>query len=139
MDYVRAGAGNVIHMPDRAIIPLLPALALGFICGIVASALLLEDAATLAVGVAGALVVALAALSSVFGVRGETGEKAIVAGLRTACALALYACVYLFMLGFLREGSVGSIVWLLFAIVFAVVLTRFRVRDRGEMESGEAA
>ena len=119
-------------MPDRAILPLLPALALGFICGIVASALLLGDGGTLAVGLAGAVGTALAAGSSVFGVKGETGEKAIVAGLRIAVALGLFLSIYLFILGFLREGSAASIIWLAFAIVFAILLTRFRVRDRGE-------
>ena len=121
-------------MPDRAILPLLPALALGFICGIVASALLFGDGATLALGIAGGVGTALAAGSSVFGVRGDSGEKALVAGLRTAVAIGLFASVYLFMLGFLREGSATALVWLVFAIVFAVMLTRFRVRDRGEVQ-----
>ena len=121
-------------MPDRAIIPLLPALSLGFICGIVASALLLGDSATLIVGLVGALATALIAGSSVFGVKGDEGEKAMVAGLRIACAVALYGSVYLFILGFLREGSISAVVWLPFAIVFAIMLTRFRIRDRGETQ-----
>ena len=123
-------------MPDRAIIPLLPALALGFICGIVASALLLEDAATLAVGVAGAVGTAIFATSSVFGVRGPGGEKAMVAGLRVACALGLFVCIYLFMLGFLREGSAMAIIWVPLAAVFGILLARMRVRDRGEINEG---
>ena len=126
-------------MPDRAILPLLPALALGFICGIIASALLLGDAATFVVGVAGAIGTALAASSSVLGVKGEAGEKALVAGLRTACAVALYASVYLFILAFLREGSLTALVWVPFAIVFALLLTRFRVRNRDEAQRGETA
>ena len=121
-------------MPDRAILPLLPALALGFICGIVASALLMGDGGTLAVGIAGALGTALAAGSSVFGVKGESGEKAIVAGLRIAVALGLFLSIYLFILGFLREGSASALIWLAFAIVFAVLLTRFRVREREEVQ-----
>ena len=120
-------------MPDRAIIPLLPALALGFICGIVASALLLGDGATLAIGVAGALATALAAGSSVFGVRADSGEKAIVAGLRVALAIGLFVSIFLFILGFLRDGSIASLVWVAFAIVFALMLSRLRVRDREEV------
>ena len=123
-------------MPDRAIIPLLPALALGFICGIVASALLLGDTGTLAVGVVGAIATAIFAGSSVFGVKGDQGEKAIVAALRTACAIGLYACVYLFMLGFLREGSLVAVVWIPLAIVFALLIGRLRVRDREEIRRG---
>lgn len=117
-------------MPDRAIIPLLPAVSLGFLCGIVVSVLLLESGPTLAVGVAGGVLTALAALTSVFGVRGDSGEKAIVAGLRALTAVALFACVYLFMLGFLREGSPAAIVWLVLAVAAGLLLTRFRVRDR---------
>ena len=124
-------------MPDRAIIPLLPALALGFICGIVASALLLEDGATLAVGVAGAIGTAIFATSSVFGVRGPGGEKAIVAGLRVACALGLFVCIYLFMLGFLREGSAMALVWIPLAAIFGLLLARMRVRNRDEVKSSE--
>jgi hypothetical protein len=128
-------------MPDRAIIPLLPALALGFICGIIASALLLGDSGTLVVGLVGAVGTAIAAGSSVFGVRAESGEKAIVAALRIALAIGLYASIYLFILGFLREGSPVAIIWMVFAGVFALMLTRLRVRDSKlhEPEQGEAA
>jgi fatty acid desaturase len=125
-------------MPDRAIIPLLPALSLGFICGIVSSALLLEDGASLAVGVVGAIATGVFAGSSIFGVKGDQGEKAIVAALRVACAVGLFACVYLFMLGFLREGSIVAIVWVPLAIVFGVLLARLRVRDRGEVREASS-
>ena len=125
-------------MPDRAIIPLLPALALGFICGIVASALLLEDGATLAVGVVGAIATLILAGSSVFGVKGDENEKKLVAALRAACAVGLFACVYLFMLGFLREGSALAIIWIPLAVVFALMLTRLRVRDRGEVREASS-
>jgi hypothetical protein len=120
-------------MPDRAIIPLLPALALGFICGIVASTLLLEDTPTFLVGLAGATFTALAAASSVFGVPGDSGEKKIVAVLRVALAVGLFASVYLFMIGFLRDQSMISLIWIVFAAVFALMLARLRVRDRGEV------
>jgi hypothetical protein len=125
-------------MPDRAIIPLLPALAIGFICGIVASALLLGDAGTWAVGIAGAIFVGIIASSSVFGASSDTGEKAIVAALRAASAMALFASVYLFILAFLRNGKpLMAIVWLVLAFAFAMVLTRLRVRDRGELRGHE--
>ena len=125
-------------MPDRAIIPLLPALAIGFICGIVSSALLLKSSGTWAVGIAGAVVTGLVASSSVFGVRTDRGEKAIVAALRAACSMALMACVYLFILGFLRDGKpLVALIWLVLAFAFAMVLTRLRVRDRGELHGNE--
>ena len=128
-------------MPDRAIIPLLPALALGFTCGIIASALLLSDVGTLVVGLVGAVGTALAAGSSIFGVRAEAGEKAIVAGLRVALAIGLFFSIYLFILGFLREGSPVAIIWMVFAVAFGLMLSRLQVRDSKlhEPEQGEAA
>ena len=124
-------------MPDRAIISLLPAVALGFICGIIVSPLQLEDGPTLAVGVVGALVVLAVGFSSVFGVRADSEEKTMVGALRGACAVGIFVCIYLFMLGFLREGSALAIIWIPLAVVFAVMLTRLRVRDRGELKRTE--
>jgi hypothetical protein len=126
-------------MPDRAIIPLLPALSMGFICGIISSAMLLNDGATIIVGIVGALFVALAATSSVFGVDAEGGEKAIVAALRAGCAMALFGSVYLFILGFLRNGKPASaLIWLVLAFVFALIITRLCVRERPESREGDA-
>ena len=117
-------------MPDRAIIPLLPAISLGFICGIIASTLQLETGATVAVAVAGIVAVILAGVSSVFGTRGDGAEKAAVAGLRAACAVGLFLCVYLFILGFLGDGNMVSLIWLPLALACGLALTRFEVRDR---------
>jgi len=126
-------------MPDRVIISLLPAVALGFICGIVVSPLQLEDGPTLAVGVIGALVVLAVAFSSVLGVRADSGEKTIVGGLRAACAVGIFVCIYLFMLSFLRDGKVLGVLWLLPALALGVVMTRIAVRDSDRDESAEAA
>ncbi|HEX8086276.1 MAG TPA: hypothetical protein VF529_18445 [Solirubrobacteraceae bacterium] len=121
-------------MPDRAIIPLLPAAALGFICGIVVSTTQLQDTPTLIVGIAGALAVVLAGASSVFGVRADSGEKAIVGALRAACSVGVFVCIYLFILGFLREGNVAAIIWLPLAIALGVVMSRIAVRGAQEEE-----
>ena len=126
-------------MPDRAIIPLLPALSIGFIGGIIAAALQLTSGAALAVAVAGGVVVALAAVSSVFGVGGDSGEKTIVAALRAGCAVALFACMFLFIQGFLREGDASSLIWLVLGVVLALVLSQLRVRDRGELQPSSDA
>ena len=126
-------------MPDRAIIPLLPALSIGFIAGIIAAALQLTSGAALVVGIAGGIVVAMAAVSSVFGVSGDKDEKTIVAALRAGCAVALYGCMFLFIQGFLREGKASSIIWLALGVVLALVLTQLRVRDRGEVREANAA
>ena len=123
-------------MPDRAIVALLPAVSLGFICGIIASTLQLGDGATLAIALAGGIAVAIAGTSSVFGCKGEAGERAIVGGLRAACAIALFLGIFLFMIGFLRDGQ-GAVafIWLILAGVFGLLLGRLRVRDRGEPQT----
>jgi hypothetical protein len=122
-----------VLVPDRAIIAILPALSLGFICGVIVSALQLDTTGTMIVGVVGGIAVAAAAGSSVFGVGGEAGEKAIVAGLRGACAVALYACMFLFILAFLRRGDIlGSLPWAVLGGVFGLVLTQLRVRERDD-------
>ena len=135
-----AAPGNGSHMPDRAIIALLPALALGFICGIVVSTLQLEDGPTLLVGIVGAVAVVAAGASSVFGVRGDGGEKAIVATLRAACAVGVFVCIYLFMLGLLRDGNVlAALIWLPLALLLGIVMTRITVRERPEAENSAEA
>jgi hypothetical protein len=126
-------------VPDRAIIPLLPALSIGFIAGIITAALQLATGAALVVGIAGGVLVAMAAVSSVFGVGGDTGEKAIVAALRAACAVSLYGCMFLFIQGFLREGQASSLIWLVLGVALALVLTQLRVRDRGELQPSSDA
>jgi ascorbate-specific PTS system EIIC-type component UlaA len=117
-------------MPDRAIIPLLPAVSLGFICGIIAATLQLEGGARMAVAVAGIVAVILAGVSSVFGTRGDGSEKAAVGALRAACAVGLFICIYLFILGFLGGGSMVSLIWLPLALACGIAVTRFEVRDR---------
>jgi MFS family permease len=89
-------------------------------------------------GIAGGVVVAMAAVSSVFGVSGDKDEKTIVAALRAGCAVALYGCMFLFIQGFLREGKASSLIWLVLGVVLALVLTRLRVRDRGEIHGAAA-
>jgi hypothetical protein len=122
-------------MPDRAIVPLLPAVSLGFICGIIVSTLQLQNGPTIAIAVAGGALVVLAGLSSVLGVGGETGEKAIVAALRSACAIGLYLSIFLFIITFLREGSpLGALIWIPIGTAFGLIISRLRVRDRGELD-----
>ena len=120
-------------MPDRAIIPLLPALALGFICGIIVSTLQLESTPTLLVGIAGVIAVIVAGASSVFGVRADSNEKALVAALRAGCAVGIFVCIYLFMLGLLRDGNVlAGLIWLPLALLLGIVMSRLVVRGREE-------
>jgi hypothetical protein len=124
-------SGNTTSMPDRAIIPLMPAVALGFICGLIASVTQMQTGAALAVAVCGGVIVLLAGTASVFGTKGESGEKAAVAGLRALSAVALFACIFLFMRSFLGDGSILiGLVWLVLAGVFGLLLAQLRIRDR---------
>ena len=125
-------------MPDRAIVALLPAVSLGFICGIIASTLQLGDGPTLMIALAGGIAVAIAGTSSVFGCKGEAGERAIVGGLRAACGIALFLGIFLFMVGFLRDSQgILAFIWLIVAGIFGLLLARLRVRDRGEPQTTE--
>ena len=127
-------------MSDRAIIAILPAISLGFIGGLITSMAQLERGPTWMVGIAGAVLVALAAMSSVFGVRAQGGEKAIVGVLRMGCAVALYACMFLFILRFLRDGAIiASLPWVVLGGAFGLVLSRLHVRDREEMQAARTA
>jgi hypothetical protein len=133
--------GNPVNMPDRAIIPLLPAVSLGFICGIIVSTLQMQDGPTMGVALVGGVLTAIAALSSVLGVGGERSEKIVVGVLRAACAVGLFLSIFLFILTFLRDASIlGSLIWIPLALAFALVIARMRVRDRGELDgTGESA
>jgi hypothetical protein len=120
-------------MPDRAIVAMLPAISLGFICGIIASTLQLGSGPTLIVALAGAVAVAIAGTSSVFGCKGEAGERAIVGALRAGCGIGLFLGIFLFMVGFLRDSQGAlAFIWLIIAGVFALLLARLRVRVRDE-------
>ena len=119
-------------MPERAIIAILPAVSLGFIAGIICSAAQTSPTTTIVVGVAAAVLTFIAAFSSVFGTRANMGEKAIVGGLRGACAVALYACMFLFVSRFLDGAVLSALVWAVLGGLFAAVLTQMRVRERGE-------
>lgn len=124
-------SGNTTGMPDRAIIPLMPAVALGFICGLIASVLQLTTGPALVIAVAGAAVVVVAGMGSVFGVKGDNAEKAAVGGLRALTAVALFACLFLFMRSFLLNGSPAiGLIWLVLAGVFGLLLAQLSVRER---------
>jgi hypothetical protein len=124
-----------MNVPDRAIIAILPAVSLGFIGGLISTMLQLQGGATLAIGLAGAALVMLAAGSSVFGVKGEQGEKAIVGVLRGGCAVGLYGAMFMFILSFLEGSVVAALLWALLGFAFAGVLTQLRVRERGQMRT----
>ena len=127
-------------VPERAIIALLPALALGFTGGIICSVTQSSPSVTWTVGIAGAVLTLVAALSSVFGVRAKVGEKSIVGLLRAACAIGVYACMFVFLLAFLRDGEpLKALPWFAVGALLGLALTQLRVREKGDPPQAQPA
>src|SRR3954452_12855401 len=123
-------------MPDRAVVPLFVAIAAGFICGTIAAITESYGGTVVAIGLlvgAGVLVVGV-----VSGVKapGEESERWIVGALRGLVAAACFGFLYVGIFYALRDGSPFGLLAIAFAAFFAILLTRFRVRDRGELHPG---
>jgi len=122
-------------MPDRALIPLIAALAGGFIAGIITAVTQTYGGDALTIAVLAGIPVAIAGLVSVVKAPGEESERWIVGALRAAVAVACYGFLFGGLLIAVRDGNILGILLLLVAGGFAVLLTRFRVRDRGELRT----
>src|SRR5437762_13930 len=70
---------------------------------------------------------------SVIKAEGEESERWIVGAIRGAVAAACFGFLYTGLLVAVRDGKPLGILWLALAVVFAALLTRFRVRDRGQL------
>jgi hypothetical protein len=121
-------------MPDRALIALIPALTGGFIAGATVAITQQYGATVLIVGLAVGVLVAAAGFVSVVKAPGEESERWIVGALRAATAAATFGFLYAGILYAVRDGSPVGLLWLVLAGVFAALLTRFRVRERGELQ-----
>jgi peptidoglycan/LPS O-acetylase OafA/YrhL len=120
-------------MPDRALIPLIAALAGGFISGVIAAVTQTYSPTTLVIGVIAGTLVAAAGFVSVVRSEGEESERRIVGALRAAVAVATFAFLYAGLLWAVRDGNGVGLLCMALSVVFAVLLTRFRVRDRGQL------
>lgn len=117
-------------MADRALISLLPAVAGGFTCGVIAAVLQFNDPAAMWLGIAVGAAVVVCGLLSVAGAgRAGVGERAIVAVLRALCSLACFWALYAGVIAFLRDGQVGAAfaLWVA-AAVFGALTARIRLR-----------
>jgi hypothetical protein len=124
-------------MQERAILPLLPAVTLGFICGIIGAASQLTGGARVLLALAGAVVVAAAGAMSVFKDRGDSSERAVVGGLRAGLSIAVFALVYFALLTLLADGNV--LLFFLFVILAgacALIMTQQRVSRPASESSG---
>ena len=120
-------------MPDRAIIPLFAAVATDFIGGTIGAVTQTFSPGSVIIGlVLGALVFG-SGFVSVIKAPGEESERWIVGAMRGACAAACFGFLFAGILTAVRDGKGLGLLWLALAAIFAVLLTRFRVRDRGQL------
>jgi hypothetical protein len=120
-------------MPDRAIVPLFIAVAAGFISGTIAAITELYGGAAVTLAVIVGVGVFASGVASVVKTPGEESERRIVGVLRGLVAAACFAFLFAGIFFALRDGNFVGILLIAIAGFFALLLTRFRVRDRGEM------
>jgi hypothetical protein len=123
-------------MPDRAIIPLFVAVAAGFIAGTIAAITESYGGTVVLIGLLVGVLVAATGAVSVVKAPGEESERWIVGALRGLVAAACFGFLYVGIFYALRDGSALGLLAVLVAGFFALLLTRFRVRDRGELHPG---
>ena len=122
-------------MPDRAIIPLFLAAAAGFIAGVIMAISEAYGGVVLTVGLILGIAVFASGVVSVVKTPGDEQERRIVGVLRGLVAAACFGFLYVGMFHALRDGSILGVLAIAVAGFFAILLTRFRVRDRGELQS----
>ena len=133
---VRArGKAVAMNIPDRALLPFIAAVTGGFIAGVIVAVTQTYGTGALVVGLVVGLAVLATGIVSVVRAEGEESERWIVGALRGAVAAACFGFLYAGLLSAVRDGSAVGLLFLALAVVFAVLLTRFRVRDRGELRS----
>ena len=133
-----AGYHERVSVPDRGIIPLMTAVAAGFIAGLIGAVKELSGGSAWALAIPVGVAVAISGIVSVVKAPGEESERWVVGALRALCAVAVFAFLFLAFLRGLRDGSPLGILLFVVAAAFAVLLTRFRVRDRGELEQARS-
>jgi Kef-type K+ transport system membrane component KefB len=131
------GIQTLRAMQERAIIPLLPAVTLAFICGVIGAAIQLTGSSRVWLALVGAVIVGATAASSVLRDKGEAQERTIVAVLRSLLAVAVFGLVYFALLTLLADGNV--VLFLLFTLLAggcALILTQQRVSRPASQSSG---
>jgi drug/metabolite transporter (DMT)-like permease len=123
-------------MPDRAVVPLFVAIAAGFISGTIAAITESYGGTVVAIGLLVGVAVFACGAVSVVKAPGEESERWIVGALRGLVAAACFGFLYVGIFYALRDGSPFGLLAIAFAAFFAILLTRFRVRDRGELHPG---
>ena len=120
-------------MPERAIIPLISATAFGFMGGLFTAVTQTYNPQAAYIGLAIGFVVFATGFFSVIKADGEESERWIVGALRGAVAAACFGFLFAGLLVALRDGKPLGLLFLILGGLFAALLTRFRVRDRGQL------
>ena len=123
-------------MPDRATIPLLVAVSAGFITGCIAAITEMYGGGALTLGLLVGVAVFAAGVVSVVKTEGEESERRIVGVLRGLVAAACFGFLYVGIFHALRDGSILGLLAIVVGGFFGLLLTRFRVRERGELHPG---
>ena len=123
-------------MPDRAIIPLFVAVAAGFIAGTIAAITESYGATVVVIGLLVGAAVVATGVASVVKTPGEESERWIVGALRGLVAAACFGVLYTGIFYALRDGSPLGLLAIAAAVFFGILLSRFRVRERGELHPG---
>jgi hypothetical protein len=120
-------------MPDRAIIPSIAALMGGFIAGTMTAVTQTYSPQSLVIGLVVGFAVFASGFVSVIKAPGEESERWIVGALRGAVAAACFGFLFSGILVAVRDGKPLGLLWFALAVFFGFLLTRFRVRDRGQL------
>jgi hypothetical protein len=123
----------VSEVPDRAIIPTLAATTGGFLAGIMTAVTQTYSPGSAVIGLIVGFAVFATGFVSVIKAEGEESERWIVGALRGACAAACFGFLFTGILVAVRDGKILGVLWFVLALVFGLLLTRFRVRDRGQL------
>src|SRR5881227_3959816 len=102
-------------MPDRAIIPLFCAVAIGFIGGTIAAVTQTFSPGSVVIGLILGAVVFASGFVSVVKAPGEESERRIVGAAHGACAGACFGFLFAGILGAVRDGKLIGLVWLALA------------------------
>ena len=127
------GQPKVMTMPDRAIIPLIAAGAGGFLGGLMTAVTQTYNPAAAIIGITIGFFVFASGFVSVIKADGEESERWIVGAIRGAVGAACFGFLFAGLLVAVRDGKPLGILFLVLAGFFAILLTRFRVRDRGQL------
>jgi hypothetical protein len=122
-----------MNMPERTIIPLMASTAFGFMGGLFTAVTQTYSPQAVYIGVAIGLFVFGTGFLSVIKADGEESERWIVGAIRGAVAAATFGFLFAGLLLALRDGNPLGLLFLILAGFFALLLTRFRVRDRGQL------